>query len=233
MAIIALIPARGGSRRIPNKNIADCFGKPLLQWTIEAAKDSNLIDRIILSTDSPTIAEIGKQLGAEVPFIRPSSLAQTNTLMVPVMQHALRSLQQNGCVVDTLVLLQPTQPLRQGHHIDEALSIFSSTNSTTVVSVVETPHIYNPDILHRIRNNRLVPYLGTEQNNRQESSHEKIFARNGPAILINKPIVIELGKKFGDPLTPYIMSRDCSIDIDEPLDLFLAECMLRRRFGPL
>ena len=229
MAIVALIPARGGSKRIPNKNIASCYRKPLLYWTASAAKGSRYIDRVLLSTDSEEIADEGHRLGLEVPFLRPTSLAQSETPMVPVMQHALEWLLSNGCVVDAFVLLQPTQPLRESHHIDSAFEIFQKEEVETVVSVTELPHIYHPEIVHKINAGRLMSFLPGDIRSESPKA-DKLYARNGPAILINDPKVVQRGEKFGDPVAPYIMSSESSIDIDEYIDLFLAECLLRRRY---
>lgn len=224
MSVIALIPARGGSKRVPGKNTAECAGRPLLGWTAEAALDSRGIDRAILSTDDESIAQVGRDLGLEVPFLRPTELSNDAAPMAPVMQHLLAWLVDSGEDVEALVLLQPSSPLRQARHIDEALAIFFDSGAETVVSVVEVPHAFHPTKLLRIDDGRLVPY-------HQDSDGQgaPAFGRNGPAILINRPDVISRGERWGNPTMPYLMAPELSIDIDEPFDLEFAAFLLEKR----
>src|SRR5690606_12646538 len=118
---LAVIPARGGSKGIPNKNIVDVNGKPLIQYTVEAALNSKYLDRIIVSTDSLEIAKVAKACGAEVPFLRPAELATDTSKTIEALLHAVREISTSNLRYDYLVLLQPTQPLRQSFHIDEAV----------------------------------------------------------------------------------------------------------------
>ncbi|MCG8359105.1 MAG: acylneuraminate cytidylyltransferase family protein, partial [Kiloniellales bacterium] len=155
MSVVALVPARGGSKRGPRKHLAPCGGKPLLAWTVEAALGSTTIDRAILSTDDPEIAEAGRRLGLEVPFLRPREIAGDAVPMAPVMQHALTWLQQHGEKIEALVLLQPSSPLRRAAHIDAAVALFRESDVETVVSVVEAPHIFHPMKVLRLRDGRL------------------------------------------------------------------------------
>jgi len=125
--ILAIIPARGGSKGIPKKNIVNINGKPLIQYTIEVAKESKLIDRVIVSTDDDEIAEISEKLGAEVPFIRPAELAKDGTPTFPVIKHALKWLKENEKYKpELIVLLEPTFPLRTVEKVDEAIKVISS-----------------------------------------------------------------------------------------------------------
>lgn len=224
MSVVALVPARGGSKRVPRKNLAPCGGKPLLAWTVEAALGSTTIDRAILSTDDPEIAEAGRRLGLEVPFLRPREIAGDAVPMAPVMQHALTWLQQHGEKIEALVLLQPSSPLRRAAHIDAAVALFRESDVETVVSVVEAPHIFHPMKVLRLRDGRLERYC-------PEYEHETdpAFGRNGPAVLVNRPQVIERGERYGDPIVPYVMAPEDSIDVDEPFDLRLCDLLLRER----
>jgi CMP-N,N'-diacetyllegionaminic acid synthase len=115
--IIGLIPARGGSKGIPGKNLRSLGGKPLLQWAFEAAKNSGVVERVLLSTDSEEIAALGRQLGIEVPFLRPAELAQDDTPMIAVLKHLIEHLRASGDVPDAIMLLQPTAPLRRAAHL--------------------------------------------------------------------------------------------------------------------
>lgn len=228
MSIIGLVPARGGSTRLPGKNIAPCAGKPLLAWTAEAALSARSIDRVLLSTDDEKIAAAGQSLGLEVPFLRPTHLSGPEVPMIRVMQHALDWLEKDqGVEVDALVLLQPTSPLRTARHIDEAVALLQTTSAASVVSITRVPHMYRPAVLHRIRADAIVePYvdMGVSVN-----AAEPAYARNGPAVLVNRPIVLRGGEQFGTPMAGYVMSAEDSIDIDERFDLELAEFLLAKR----
>lgn len=224
MTVAALIPARGGSKRLPGKNLAPCAGKPLLAWTAEAALASRRLNRVLLSTDDAAIAEAGRGLGLEVPFMRPAALSGDEVPMAPVMAHALRWLQDEGAALEAFVLLQPSSPLREARHIDEAVDLFFESGAESVVSVVEVPHIFHPAKLLRLSDGRVLPY-------HEDSSRygDAGYGRNGPAILVNRPAVIARGERWGETIVPYVMKPEVSVDIDEAIDLQLAECLLQRR----
>ena len=142
---LSIIPARGGSKGIPNKNIVNIAGKPLIQYTIEAALNSKSLHSLIISTDDKKIAEVGKNCGVEIPFMRPAKLARDDTPAIDVVLHALDWLKENDSYEpDAVVLLQPTSPLRTEKHIDEAIQLFVEENADTVVSIVEVPHNFSP-----------------------------------------------------------------------------------------
>jgi CMP-N,N'-diacetyllegionaminic acid synthase len=225
MRFIGLIPARGGSKGIPGKNIAPCAGKPLLAWTCEAARASRALGRTILSTDSEEIAAVGRQLGVEVPFLRPAALADDEAPALPVMRHALDWLDAAGDRADALVLLQPTSPLRRGRHIDEATALFEKSGADTVVSVTEVPHRYHPSSVMREARGTLVPYEGeTSVTRRQDQT--PLVARNGPAVLVVSRETLRAGKLYGARTAGYRMDPQESLDIDTPQDLRLAGLLL-------
>lgn len=145
MKIVAIIPARGGSKGIPNKNIKKFCGKPLIAWSIEAALKAKGVDRVIVSTDSPEIQKVALKYGAEVPFLRPDKLAADNMGIEPVLQHVYEWLVENESYKsDALVLLMPTSPTRQVFHIEEAIKIFKKIKADSVVAVNETPANHTP-----------------------------------------------------------------------------------------
>ncbi len=230
MEILGLIPARGGSKAIPRKNISPVAGRPLLAYTCDAALASQRLTRVILSTDDSAIAEVGRQCGVEVPFLRPADLAQDDTPMLSVLQHVLTVLQETESYrPEVLVLLQPTSPLRRAEHIDAAIDILLKTGADSVVSVVEVPHQFNPVSLMHLEEERLAPFLeGPPILRRQDKPH--VYARNGPAVLVVRREVL-LAKKslYGDDCRPMIMDAAASIDIDGPLDLDFATFLLTRR----
>lgn len=225
MAIVGVIPARGGSKSIPKKSIANCAGQPLLSYTCQAALASRL-DRVILSTDDPEIAAVGKQYGVEVPFLRPPELARDETPMLPVLQHLLQWLTQTGESITAIVLLQPTSPLRRSVHIDEALELFFQSQAETVVSVVSVPHQFHPVSVLKMQDQQLSPYLADQPLILRRQDKPPVYARNGPAVLIMKPQVIQRRELYGKPTVGYIMDTQSSIDIDTPEDLYLAELYL-------
>ena len=229
MRFVAVIPARGGSKGIPGKNLAPCAGKPLLAWTCEAALGSRALARTLLSTDSEGIAAAGRRLGVEAPFLRPAALAQDDTPALPVMRHALDWLEEQGEHADALVLLQPTSPLRRSEHIDEAAALFASGAADTVVSVTEVPHRYHPDSVLRERGGLLIPYLEGAATVTRRQDQEPLLARNGPAVLIVSRATLGTGQLYGPRTLGYRMSLADSIDVDAPEDLQLAERALSTR----
>jgi CMP-N-acetylneuraminic acid synthetase len=225
--VLGVVPARGGSKGIPNKNLAMLAGRPLLAYTADAVQQSRRLTRCIVSTDDEGIAEAAKALGLEVPFLRPSELACDDTPMLPVLQQAVREVARKGSAVDAVVLLQPTSPLRRAMHIDAAIELLESTGADSVVSVVEVPHQFSPVSVMRVEDGRLRPFVdGPVITRRQDKP--KVFARNGPAVLAVRARVLEAGSLYGDDCRPLVMSASESIDIDGPDDLALAELMLGR-----
>ena len=221
MAVVGLIPARGASKGIPRKNLAPLGGKPLLAWTIAAALESERVKRTVVSTDDPEVADVARAYGAEV-LDRPPELAGDETPMRDVVAHAVRELAPETA----LVLLQPTSPLRNSRHVDDAVELLLAGGADAVVSVVEVPHRYGTASLMRLDGRQLVrldetPYAG-------RADKPVLYARNGPAILALRADRIGDDLYAGD-LRPYVMDASDSVDVDEPFDLELAEFLISRR----
>jgi CMP-N-acetylneuraminic acid synthetase len=219
MHVVGLIPARGGSKGIPRKNLAPLGGKPLIAWTIDAALGSAAVSDVVVTTDDPEIARVAGETGARV-LERPEDLARDETPMRPVIEHALSEM---DC--DILVLLQPTSPLRGAIHIDESVELLRTSGADAVLSVVEVPHRFGLASLMAVDGDRVIP-LQPAPTTRQGKA--KVYARNGPAILAL------LRDRIGDDLyggvcLPYVMDARDSVDVDEPFDLELAEFLLSRR----
>ncbi len=229
MSVVALIPARGGSKGIPRKNLALLGGKPLLHYTAEAALQSRSVDRVLLSTDDAEIAAAGRAAGIEVPFFRPAEIASDSAPMLAVLRHALAWLHnEDRAPIEALVLLQPTSPFRTAEHIDAAVLLLREQNAETVVSVVPVPHQFNPVSVMKMDGLRLTPFLpGPIITSRQEKP--PVFARNGPAVLVVRPAVLARGELYGDPTAGYVMDHRDSLDIDTPEDLAMCEALLRNR----
>lgn len=226
--VLGVIPARGGSKGIPTKNLAPLCGRPLLAYTADAVNDSRKLTRTIVSTDDERIADCARSLGLEVPFIRPSSLAADDAPMLPVLQHAISALRADGFDTDMVVLLQPTSPLRRGQHIDAAIDWLQRVHGDSVVSVVEVPHQFNPISVMRVDEGLLKPFLETSAPTRRQDK-PRLFARNGPAVLAVYAHVIEDGSLYGAESWPLIMTPEESLDIDTPWDLRVAESVLAAR----
>ena len=181
-AVLGVVPARGGSKAIPNKNLAPLGGRPLLAYTADAVLKSRRVTRTVVSTDDPAIATVARGLGLDVPFTRPKALAGDDTAMLPVVQHALEMVRAAGFHPDAVVLLQPTSPLRRAEHIDAAIALLEESGSDSVVSVIDVPHHFNPVSVMRLDGDRLRPFLEEPSVTRRQDK-PRVLARNGPAVL--------------------------------------------------
>lgn len=233
MNVLGLIPARGGSKGIPGKNIVPLAGKPLLAWTCEAARASRSLSRVVLSTDDSQIAEVGRACGVEVPFLRPPELARDDTPSVDVAVHALQWLADHeGWRAEVLVLLQPTSPLRRAEHIDAAVAELERTGADTVVSVVEVPHNFSPYKVLRLEDGRLVDFWTepTPFDRQCRQNLPRLYARNGPAVLATRAVgLLDRHSFYGTQVRPLIMTHADSVDVDEPGDLEMAAVLLNAR----
>jgi len=231
MSVVALIPARGGSKGIPKKNLVQICGQPLIAYSIDAACRAESIDRVIVSTDDAEIANVARDLGAEVPFLRPTALAVDTAPMLGVLRHAVEWLDGENGSLKALVLLQPTSPLRTSVHIEEAVALFKSSTATSVVSVVEVPHQFNPySIMTLSAQGTLKQILGEHSSITRRQDKPKCYARNGPAVLVCSPNTLRAGALYGECSLPYIMSPHDSLDIDNWSDIEEASQHLKRRF---
>jgi CMP-N-acetylneuraminic acid synthetase len=226
--VLGVIPARGGSKGVPGKNLAMVGGRPLLWYTAEAARASRTLTHVIVSTDDVAIADAARGLGLDVPFLRPAALAADDTPMLPVLQHAVAEMAARQVIAETVVLLQPTSPLRRADHIDAAVSLLASTGADAVVSVVEVPHQFNPVSVMRMQDGRLDPFLdGPTVTRRQDKP--RVFARNGPAVLATRARVVSAGSLYGTDCRGVLMGAEESLDVDSPWDLTVLEAILARR----
>lgn len=218
MSSLAIIPARGGSKGIPNKNLVSLGGRPLLQWTIDAALRSARFQHVFVSTDSEQIAEAAIGMGATVPVLRPALLARDESPTMPSVLHALSIFD-----ADTVVLLQPTSPLRTDEDISAAINLHFKTGRPVVSVTPAKPWLFtrNPD-------GSLIQFTDT-LDQRQATS---VFAPNG-AIYIAQSELLRDGKTWWDNAVAYEMPCDRSIDIDTPTDLMMAEALMKSRITTL
>jgi CMP-N,N'-diacetyllegionaminic acid synthase len=228
MKVLAVIPARGGSKGIPRKNIHPLAGRPLIAYSIDAARQAASVDRIVLSTDNAEIAALARSLGAEVSM-RPSELAQDDTPTRAVIEHVANVLAAEGYRPDAVLTLQPTSPLRTARHIDEAVALFAANpKADSLVSCIEVPHVFNPlSVMRQNAEGYLEPFLSQQQPHRRQDKGT-VLARNGAAIYLTRTARIK-DFIFGGRLIPYLMDRESSIDIDTLDDLAEAERALQAR----
>ncbi|MBQ7594948.1 MAG: acylneuraminate cytidylyltransferase family protein [Synergistaceae bacterium] len=218
--ILALIPARGGSKGIKGKNITPLAGRPLIAYTIEAALNSKYIDKVIVSTDNQEIANTAKKFGAEVPFMRPPELADDKAKTIDAVLHALRELNQDGKSYDVLILLQPTSPLRNTEDIDNAIETFFDNGKKGLVSI--SPVEDSPVLIRSLDSQGKMSRLLNLNSTCRRQDMPEYFRVNG-SIYINNVSEINISTSFNDNPIPFIMTREHSLDIDEPKDLILAE----------
>ncbi|MBI2047952.1 MAG: acylneuraminate cytidylyltransferase family protein [Parcubacteria group bacterium] len=226
--ILGVITARGGSKGIPRKNIKELCGKPLIAYTIEAAKGSKYLTRCIVSTDDNEIAEISKKYGADVPFMRTKELAEDKSTSMEVVQHALEELEKIGEAYDYLMILQPTSPLRTDKDIDESIQLAIDTDADSVMSMKEVDD-FSPKKMKKIKNGIIFPYFEEEgEQSSLRQNLEKAYKRNC-AIYLTKTKCIQKGDLFGKISRAYIMPEERSADINNLVDFGLAEFFINRK----
>lgn len=222
--ILALIPARGGSKGIKNKNIIDLNGHPLVSYSIKASQGSKYIDDIVVSTDSEKIAKISREYGANVPFMRPAELATDQARTVDAVSHAIKSLDAAGNHFDIMVLLQCTQPLTTATDIDQAIETFFEKGMRGLVSV--SPVEEHPLLMRRMdKEGTLESLLGENSTCRRQDM--KIYYKVNGCIYINQISELSSDTSFNDNPVGFVMDVSHSIDIHEMKDLYLAEYYLR------
>ena len=224
--LLALITARGASKRLPKKNILKLANKPLIAWTIEASLKSHYIDEVIVSTDDVEIAEISRSYGADVPFIRPPELATENASSIDVLKHAVLTLNNLDRHFDYLILLQPTSPLRKATHINEAIKMYVDKKAMVVISVCEVSHPIEwtgllPDDLS------IGDFFSQESQGKRSQDLPQRYRINGAIYIINiheflkhNSIILKEGS-YG-----FIMDREDSVDIDNHIDFKFAEFLI-------
>ena len=219
--IIAIIPARSGSKGLKDKNIKDLNGKPLIGYTIESATDSRVFDEIIVSTDSEKYAQISRDYGANVPFLRSNQNSTDNAGSWDVVREVLSKLDEK---YDVVVLLQPTSPLRTAEHIKEAIQLFFEKNADTLCSVCETPHpMFWCNTLDE--NLSMKDFVG-EEYRKPRQQLPKSYTING-AIYICKTEQLQCLNLYSEKSFAYVMPQNSSVDIDSELDFKLVELIMK------
>ncbi len=222
--MLALIPARGGSKGIKGKNITYLAGKPLIAYTIEAALKSRYMDSVVVTTDSEEIAAVSEKYGAKIPFLRPAGLAGDRSKTIEAVLHAVRELKDMGEYYDVLTLLQPTQPLRRAEDIDQAVECFFEMGQRPLASVSLAGD--HPLLIRSVGQEGLLkPVLACQSTCRRQDMPD--YYRINGCIYINRIGELSEETSFNDNEIPYIMPKERSVDIDEAVDLAIAAYYLK------
>ncbi|MCQ2519084.1 MAG: acylneuraminate cytidylyltransferase family protein [Lachnospiraceae bacterium] len=225
---MALIPARGGSKGIPRKNIYLINNKPLIAYSIEAgleAKEAGVVDRVIVSTEDEEIAEISRQYGAEVPFLRPAELASDKSKSVDCMIHAFEFFKEQGKVYDDIVLLQPTSPLRNGEDIINSIKVYDESGSESLVScyLEESVSVFNS---YYLEGNLGIALDENHNKGKRRQDLPPMYVRNGAIFITNTDYMLRTKLVVADKPAVYVMPHERSVNIDTIYDMKLTEWMV-------
>ena len=225
--ILGLIPARGGSKGVTKKNIKSLMGKPLIQYTVDAAKKSKYIDHLIVSTDSEEIAQVCRDISVDVPFIRPDYLATDSAKAIGVIQHAIKTMEDiDGVSYELVVYLEPPNPLRIVEDIDNCIELFDDNKPDSVVSIQEANQ-FHPILMKQIKNGRLFPIWKNEPEGVPRQLYDPIaYMRNGAVYVFKKELIMS-GIMYGNDVFPYIMPIERSVCIDDMMDWYVAEAWIK------
>jgi CMP-N-acetylneuraminic acid synthetase len=226
--VLGIVPARGGSKGIPRKNLALLLGRPLLAYTAEAALSAKSLSRVVLSTDDRQIADVGRSLGLDVPFMRPHELARDDTPTIPVLQDVVRRLARDGQAYDAVFVLQPTNPLRRVEDIDGAVQLLEATQADSVISFVEVGEKHPArmkmiDAEGRVHN----PPFAEASEGQPRQQLAKLYLREGSVYVTRHDVLMRQNSLQGRDCRAWIVPPERACAIDTPWDLFLAEQMRR------
>lgn len=230
MKVLGIIPARGGSKGVPYKNIKELNGKPLIQYTSEIALKSKYLDRVIVSTDDYKIAEVSKSIGLEVPFMRPDILAQDISPTLPVMKHALTFYKNLGIEFDALCLLQVTSPIRTLDFLNNCIEKFIATDSDSLISVLNVPHHLNPHWTFKENENGDLSISTGEKNiipRRQDLPNA--YYRDGSVYIIKTDVILNKNSLYGDKTSYFVNPTKNNVNIDTLEDWKNAEIIFRQK----
>ncbi|WP_026914458.1 cytidylyltransferase domain-containing protein [Christiangramia portivictoriae] len=228
MKILGLIPARGGSKGIPGKNIKILGKKPLIQYTIESAKKSENLDFLITSSDDDQIIETVQKLGVEAPFKRPGKLAEDHTSSLAVIKHALNYFVEREIYYDAICLLQPTTPFRKNGLIDEAIKRFTDNDFDSLITVRQVPQEFNPHWIFKNVDGHLKLATGEKQIISRRQELPTAYHRDGAIYLIKTDVIVEQNSLFGQKIGFIDTTQDPYVNIDTVSDWQKAEGLLKR-----
>lgn len=229
MNVLGIVTARGGSKGIPGKNIKLLAGKPLIQYTAESALNAKRLSAVVLSTDDEAIANVGRQVGLEVPFLRPPELAQDDTPTLPVLRHVVTTLEEQGRRYDAFCLLQPTNPLRTSQEIDSAIDLLEQTGVDSVITVLPVPAEYNPHWVFfpdQDQSGRLRLSTGEKTIIPRRQLLPPAYHRSGSVYVMRRSTLIEQNSLYGESIAGLVTDISRHVNIDDHEDWRQAEALL-------
>lgn len=228
--ILAIIPARGGSKDIPGKNIKLLGGKPLMQYTVEAARESRLLSRVILSSEDTAIIEVAKALEVEVPFVRPAHLATDRSGSLEVVQHALEYFKERGVFFDAVCLLQPTTPFREPGSIDTAIAQFLSKDYDSLISVRKVPDEFNPHwVFEPDKNGSLKVATGEKEIINRRQDLPSAYFRDGSIYLTKTNVILKQNSLYGNKIGYVVSEGEKYVNVDTTKDWERAETLINMK----
>jgi CMP-N,N'-diacetyllegionaminic acid synthase len=227
--VLGLITARGGSKGLPGKNIRLLCGKPLIEWSISAAKAASCVDRIVVSTDDAAIADVARRAGAEVPFERPSELATDSASSVDVVIHAIDTLAKTDLAFDIVVLLEPTSPLRDSFDIDEAVQRLIQTGAGAVVSVCRAVSTHPAFMFSLDEKGRLRPYLERNPTGLRRQDIDPIFFLDGTLYASRIDVLKTKRSFYHEDTVAFEVPKWKSLEIDDSDDFIMVEALMAKR----
>ena len=229
LEVLALIPARGGSKGLPGKNVRDLCGKPLIAWTIDAARTAHCLDAIVVSTDDKGIAAIAAGRGAEVPFLRPAGLASDTASSIDVVIHAIDALAAAGRVFDLVVLLEPTSPLREAADIDNGVSRMLSLGAGAVVSVCRAESAHPAFMYRQQPDARLAPFMKRQPTGMRRQEIEPLFFLEGSLYASRIDVLRAKRSFYHEDTIAYEVPKWKSIEIDDLDDFLMVEALAKHK----
>ena len=228
MRVLGIINARGGSKGIPRKNVKTLSGRPLIEYTVKAGLGAKCIDRLIVSTEDDEIAMLSRELGADVPFMRPLELAGDDVRQIDAVLYAIKYLEDNEQErFDYIALLQPTSPLRISYDIDSAFELLCQENADSVISFTTVDN-YHPLHMYYMNGVAPLPVINEERINKQRQNLPEVFIVNGAIRIAKHDVVVNDKTFFSSSTVSYVMPRERSINLDEPFDWELAEFLMAK-----
>jgi CMP-N,N'-diacetyllegionaminic acid synthase len=227
MQVLGLIPARGGSKGVSRKNVRSLCGRPLLQYTADSALAARRLSQVVLSTEDEEIADVGRYCGLQVPFLRPPELAEDQTPMLPVVQHALTWFEKRGQRFDAVCLLQPTNPLRSSAIIDGCIELFEESQADAAVTVLPVPAEHNPHwVYFKGDDGALRLSTGEAMPISRRQDLPEAFHREGSVYVSRRDVVMEENSLYGRRVVGYPLKAEYSVNIDNLSDWHRAEKLL-------
>ncbi|MCK5846699.1 MAG: acylneuraminate cytidylyltransferase family protein [Bacteroidales bacterium] len=231
MRVLGIIPARCGSKRVVDKNIKALNGKPLIEYTINAAKDSNLLDRVIVSTDCETIAKVCRTIGAEVPFLRPADIANDSAADKAYLLHAIEYLEKTeGYTADAVMILRPTSPFKTANIIDEVIELLQNTNADSVRTMTKSEGVFHPYWMYKKTDgNKAIAFSEEAKDGKYYQSQllPDVYRLNGVVDAIKVEVLKSSETLYGNDMRIVEVDEEFALDIDTELDFKIADFLMR------